>query len=114
DHEYTETEHRTRPDQHIDQFEHEIPGPPKQPGTRRSFCGLSRAHRRPPGAARESMVSTSTKSLLTGGTFTLCGTWHSVQKNRRGDTDARNWPSRSMKCVIEIIGACDSAVRARA
>src|SRR5215470_17190365 len=35
-----------------------------------------------------------------------------VQKKRRGDTEARNSPSRSMKWVIETIGACDSAVRA--
>ena len=37
-----------------------------------------------------------------------------VQKKRRGDTEARNWPSRSMKWVIETIGACDFAgARAR-
>ena len=56
----------------------------------------------------------STKSLVIGGFTTFCGTWHSVQKKRRGDTEARNWPSRSMKWVIETIGACDSPVRARA
>ena len=33
---------------------------------------------------------------------------------RRGEIDARNWPSRSMKWVIDTIGACDSPVRARA
>jgi hypothetical protein len=37
-----------------------------------------------------------------------------VQKNRRGDTEARNCPSRSMKWVMLIIGAWDSPVRARA
>jgi hypothetical protein len=52
-----------------------------------------------PGAARLSIVSISTKSLVTGGATTFCGTWHEVQKKRRGDTEARNWPSRSMKWV---------------
>ena len=56
----------------------------------------------------------SVKSLLTGGLAVFCGTWHSVQKKRRGEIEARNWPSRSMKWVIETIGACDSAMRARA
>ena len=32
----------------------------------------------------------------------------------RGETEARNCPSRSMKWVIETIGACDSPVRALA
>jgi hypothetical protein len=60
------------------------------------------------------MVSMSTKSLLTGGVVVTCGTWHSVQKKRRGETEARNRPSRSMKWVIDTIGASDSAMRARA
>src|SRR5438270_896847 len=48
DHEHAETEDRTRPEQHVDQLKHEIPGPTNQPGTRSRFGGLSRAHRRPP------------------------------------------------------------------
>src|SRR5262249_9524164 len=109
---HAEPEHRARPSQHVPEFESEIPDPGKK--TRARFRAIRRAHRRPPGAARLSMVSISTKSLLTGGLEVLCGTWHSVQKKRRGDTEARNWPSRSIKWVIETIGAWDSPVRERA
>src|SRR5262245_43903484 len=109
---YAEPEHRARPPQHAPELECKIPDPDEK--TRARFGAIHRAHRRPPGAARLSMVSMSTKSLLTGGLEVLCGTWHSVQKKRRGETEARNWPSRSMKWVIDTIGACESAVRARA
>src|SRR5258705_612324 len=111
-HQHPEPEHRTRPAQHIPQFDDETPCPYQRGPAR--LCRVDRTHRRPPGAARLSMVSISTKSLVTGGVTTFCGTWHSVQKNRRGEIEAKNWPSRSMKWVMLTIGACDSAVRARA
>src|SRR5213075_1855184 len=95
EHQHAEPEHRTRPAQHVPQFDDKAPHP-RQSGTARR-CRIDRAHRRPPGAALLSMESMSTKSLSTGGFTTFCGTWHSVQKKRRGDTEARNWPSRSMK-----------------
>src|SRR4029077_4193209 len=104
--------YRARPPQHVPEFDDETPSP-CQPGAAGNRQG-GRTHRRPPRAARLSMVSMSVKSFDTGGVTTLCGTWHSVQKKRRGDTEARNWPSRSMKWVMLTIGACDSPVRARA
>src|SRR5205085_11192429 len=106
-----------RPHQHLPELARKVPASRDQaaPGLQ-PFAGLigGRRHRRPPGLARDGSVSISVKSLLTGGLAVFCGTWHSVQKKRRGEIEARNWPSRSMKCVIETIGACDSAVRARA
>src|SRR4051812_45449894 len=94
-HQHAETEYRTRPPQHVPQFDGKRPKP-CQPGPAR-YDRVGRAHRRPPGAARLSIVSISMKSLSTGGFTRFCETWHSVQKKRRGDTEARNCPSRSMK-----------------
>src|SRR4051794_34878404 len=109
EHEYPEAEHGARPAQHIPQIACEVEK--TAPPPRRCFCYR---HRRSPGCVRESSASMSTKSLSTGAFVSCCGTWHCVQKKRRGDTEARNCPSRSMKCVIDSIGARLSPVRARA
>src|SRR3569832_2657250 len=112
EHQETKAEHRTRPPQHAPKLERELPEPFQTGG--RPRC-IDRGHRRgPPGLARLSSVSMSVKSFSTGAFTSCCGTWHCVQKKRRGDTEARNSPSRSIKCVIESIGAWLSPVRARA
>src|SRR5262249_37196123 len=67
-------EHGTWPDQHAPQLNRELPHPCEKPRPRGRL--FERAHRAPPGAARLSRVSISTKSLLTGGFDTLWGTWH--------------------------------------
>ena len=46
------------------------------PARTRRGVPFGRAHRRPPGCARLSSVSMSTKSLSTGGFTSCCGTWH--------------------------------------
>src|SRR5262249_61787106 len=113
DHQHPEADHGARAPQHAPQLPCEVveAAIPR----RRALRAFARRHRRaPPGAVRASSASMSTKSFSTGALTSCCGTWQEVQKNRRGDTVARNWPSRSMKCVILIIGACDSPVRDRA
>src|SRR5262249_1361652 len=112
EHQHAEAEHRARAAQHVPQLERE--GDDRAPWFWLCRRPIRNRHRRPPGCARLSSVSMSTKSFGTGAFTSCCGTWHCVQKKRRGETEARNWPSRSMKWVIDSIGACDSAVRARA
>ena len=58
-------------------------------------------------------VSTSSKSLPTIGCTSVCGTWHWVQKKRRGVTAASTWPSRFWKWVTETIGAWLTATAVR-
>ena len=58
-------------------------------------------------------MSTSSKALPTGGCTSICGTWHWVQKKRRGVTAASTWPSRFMKWVIDTIGAWLAATAVR-
>src|SRR5262245_43196980 len=110
EHENAEAEYRAWPPQHVPYAARKREHTPRK-RRRRSF---GRGHRRPPGAARLSKVSMSTKSFSTGA-FTVCwGTWHWVQKYRRGEIDAKVCPSRSKKCVMLIIGACVSCTRVRA
>src|SRR6516162_1996964 len=72
EHQNAEPEHRARADQYDPEFAEKSPGPPPKGWARALF--FEHTHRRPPGAARLSMVSTSTKSLLTGGLVTFWGT----------------------------------------
>src|SRR5262245_2011553 len=113
EHQQAQAEHRAGPAQDAPKLPREVVGAAEE--GRRRLRALARRHRRvPPGAERASSVSMSTKSLGTGALASYCGTWQEVQKKRRGDTVARNWPSRSMKCVMLIMGAWDSPVRERA
>src|SRR5262249_56924570 len=72
DHQHAEAEHRTGADQHVPKSDDEIPCPPQERRARTRL--VEHAHRRPPGFARLSIVSISTKSLLTGGLIMFCGT----------------------------------------
>src|SRR3546814_5734100 len=66
---------------------------------------------RPQGVVLTSFMSTN--SFGTSGLASVCCTWHSVQKYRRGVTSPRTCPSRSMKWVMLIIGAPDPSVNSR-
>src|SRR4029079_967842 len=92
-HQKAQTENRAWPTQHVPEFE----GKSECTLPEGRLRGFGRRHRCPPGPPRLSRLSISTKSFSIG-TRTLCwGTWHCVQKYRRGEIDARNCPSRSAK-----------------
>jgi hypothetical protein len=79
--------------------------PPKDWQKKRARAEADRIIKRygPANAARLSMVSISTKSFDTGGVTTFCGTWHSVQKKRRGDTESGGRSAcQSPLCPIAI------------
>src|SRR5262249_16032782 len=110
EHQKSKAEYRAWPNQNTPNFKRKRNRTPPKRGPR----DFGRRHRGAPGPTPFKTVSMSTKSLSTG-IRTLCwGTWHWVQKYRRGEIEAKNCPSRSEKCVTLIMGACDSRTRVRA